>query len=140
LDYTKDLTIMNIPKEILDISRELKTQDNRITVFPVFMVQQLERTCWSASGDEGETIYLDYDGNECDPDEEGAAECGYQDKWVNVQPFFTEKSAMEYIKANSHRLIGPDNTPARIYAESAYRNYEWQNVVNFLKSLTDGGS
>jgi hypothetical protein len=52
--------------------------------------------------------------------------------YVNIQPFFTEKAAQEYINANRHNLVEP-----RIYVESGYRNYEWQAVRTLLKTMED---
>lgn len=52
---------------------------------------------------------------------------GYIKFYVNVQPFFTEKAAQDYIDYNRHRLENP-----RIYVASAYRNDEWNDVRKFL--------
>lgn len=54
----------------------------------------------------------------------------YQDTWDNVQPFFTRKGAEEYLRINGHNLKEP-----RIYVESAFRNAEWQAIVEMLMKL-----
>ena len=53
---------------------------------------------------------------------------GYQDHWVNVQPFFTRPGAEAYLWINGHNLKDP-----RIYVESAFRNAEWQAIRLFLQ-------
>ena len=47
--------------------------------------------------------------------------------WVDVQPFFTEQGAEDYLAINRHNLRLP-----RIYVKSAYRNVEWQYVRDEL--------
>jgi uncharacterized C2H2 Zn-finger protein len=57
----------------------------------------------------------------------------FQDTWENVQPFFTEKGAEEYLRINGHNIRGREEP--RIYVESAFRNAEWQAIREMLARL-----
>lgn len=126
------------------IAHNLRTQDNRITANPIFLVQQKQRVC----GLEESDTYVWVDESSEKVDEEKAAELEeadlydhhrdgsttkgyrkvyYRDEYVFVQPFFTEHGAQEYIRMNGHNLREP-----RIYVESGYRNHEWEMVREHL--------
>lgn len=59
----------------------------------------------------------------------------YIDKFV--QAFFIRQNAENFIAANAHNLNKPF-----IYVESAYRNYEWQDIREFLidKAMVEGNN
>jgi len=130
--------MLPILEPLAAIGRELRTQDNRITADPIFVVQQKRRTygfdtqwggdvvwidqandCIEADDEERARLEAHYD--ETGEEEDGWARTGYVDTWEAVQPFLAGKAADEYIAANRHNLKEP-----RTYVESAYRNREWK--------------
>jgi hypothetical protein len=140
---------MTIPTWLLDLSKQLKTQDNRSTGNPIFLVQQRRRLYGFDSDYTGDLVWLHDD--ECvEPDEymqlaleaayeatgeaqEGYRRTAYVDTWEFVQCFFTNQAAEEYIRMNKHRMNEP-----RVYVDSGYRNLEWIALRGYLMSLTDG--
>jgi hypothetical protein len=112
------------------MGHEVRTQDNRITAEPIFVVQQ-KRRIYGMDPELGVSFeYLNSSGDvtdETDPDGERTA---YIDIWEMVQPFFTCKGAEHYIEENRHHMTEP-----RIYVESAYRNKEWIAIREWLKTL-----
>lgn len=137
-----------IPESIKEIIKNLKTQDNRITNLPIFTVQKKETIYGFDDSFSSDFIWVD-DGEEvCDEDllvilnkkdeEFEAIDSRYEKRyyitqWINIQPFFTEIGAQNYINCNGHNLGGAEN--CRIYVESGWRNQEWQDVREFLLSL-----
>lgn len=140
----------------LEMAQEIRTQDNASTAEPIYIVQQRQRMYGIDPDlcDDGEIVWMDLmndheeiKGEEAKSLEEAYQESleipenytrtGYMDTWEFVQPFFTKKGAEDYIEVNRHRLTDP-----RIYVDSAYRNYEWQEVrkrllTTELKKLRD---
>ena len=53
--------------------------------------------------------------------------------WRYVQPFFTEVGADRYIAQNGHNHQGK----LRVYASSAFRNWEWQALREYLLTLAN---
>lgn len=144
-----DMDELKALAKLKKIAKRMKSQDNRITVDPIFLVQQRHRiygiltsdlTVWLYEGDEvaQDDVELcdflaerDLDGAE----EEKAGlleEVGYKDTYEFVQPFFSQKAADAYIESNLHNLIEP-----RVYVDSAYRNNEWQAVREVLLELLE---
>ncbi len=139
-----------VTPELLEIARQLHTQDNRMTSHAQFLVQSRKRVygmdCEYA--DEEDIVWLDEDSNEVGSEERNDLEAQFQkalephidcftrtaftDHWETVQPFFTETAAQAFIESNKHRHCYEG---LRIEVESAYRNPEWQAVRNFLKGL-----
>jgi hypothetical protein len=130
--------------DIPTIAANLRTQDNRITASPVFVVQQKRRVYGLEESDT--YIWVDNRTGE-EVDEEKATdievavdEIGedpscyrrsyYRDEWVFCQPFFTEAGAQRYIDINGHNLREP-----RIYVEGGYRNEEWETIRAHLMGL-----
>lgn len=132
------------------MSREVQTQDNASTSYPIFVVQQRNRIygidpdlsddativwldavndCQEIHGEERDKLEEEYQKTFTVPGDNHRT--GYVDYYEFVQPFFTKAGAEEYIEANRHRLKEP-----RIYVDSAYRNPEWQAVLRHLRSLT----
>ena len=133
---------------LLRLKENLKTQDNRITSLPMFVVQSKRRiygmdTQWA---DDADVVWTNGDGGECDKEEAAALEKKYQetgedffdpcqrtafiDVWEMATVCFTQAGAEAYIAANGHNLHEP-----RIYVESGYRNAEWELVRNHLMNL-----
>ena len=130
---------MDIPDYILNLARELHTQDNRIIENPIFCVQRLKWIPTSEDYADG-SKWVDRDYDKCDPSDKDATEVFYKEEWITVQPFLTEVAAKEYIHINGHNIMGDnDGEPPRIYVESGWRNEEWRQVRAFLMGLTDNG-
>ena len=138
-----------IPETIKRIGELLRTQHNSYTANPVFCVQTLRRRYGFDPDYCSDVVWLDEDHGEVDDPEvleqlNGAYEAGedtdhyyrtgYEDSREHVAAFFTRDAAEEYIRANGHRLHDPI-----VWVDSAYRNYEWQDVVAFLASLPAPG-
>ncbi len=132
--------------EIKQLIESLRTQDNRITANPIFMVQQKDRTYGFDSSysdefiwiDRGDEVYdedliaeLNHKDEEMEDIDKRYYKCYYRDHWLAVQPFFTEVAAKNYLQINGHNLH-----EARIYVESGYRNYEWQAIREYFLNLT----
>lgn len=128
--------------DLKEISNQIRTQDNRATSDPIFIVQQRHRIYGVDSDHCDVAVWVDEDGNEV-PEEEffdleeyqSGQECesgwcrvGYLDRWEFVTACFTEEGCKQYIKVNGHNLTEP-----RIYAASAYRNDEFIVVREWLK-------
>ena len=132
------------------IGQLIRTQDNRITADPFFIVQERQRVYGMDTAYDPEIAWLHgdesievdaakakrleaaYQKNYKEPDE--YRRVGYVEKWVYVTGCFTEAAADRYIAHNSHRHSGP----LRTYAESLYRNPEMIAVREYLMSLTEG--
>ena len=139
---------------LIDLSNRLHTQDNRATSDPIFCIYQLERFY---TEDGNHTQYI-CDGEEIDEDfvkasiaqyrkdhpelnlcdESVIEELGYRiarydfkEVPVSGQCYFSEKAAQEHIDSNHYHYNKPF-----VYAESAWRNYEWQKIRGIILSLT----
>lgn len=140
---------MNLPS-LSSIGQNLRTQNNRMTADPIFLVQQKVRDYGLDTdyADSHEITWIDQD-SEVDASErirleaeydktldipDGYHRTAFRDRWETVQPFFTEQGAKDYIAINGHNLREP-----RIYVDSAYRNAEWQAIRAFLMDLPEGG-
>lgn len=145
----KDAPELNLAK----IGERLRAQDNRITADPIFLVQERKRQygmdtqydpaiAWiyaddPVEADKATSARLEKKYQKDGKDErEGFRRVGYFETWEYVQPFFTEVAADEYIARMSHRHRGP----LRTYVDSAYRNYEWQAVRNYLMEVRPADS
>jgi hypothetical protein len=139
-----------IPDRIAEIGNLIRTQDNRITDAPLFIVQEQRRTYGfdPQFADDSEIAWLDgcNDSVEATPEEharlEGLHDDGedipgdwtrtaYQDTWHFVTACFTEAGCNDYIARNGHNHSGK----LRVYADSSYRNEEWRTVRAFLMGL-----
>ena len=101
--------------DLAEIGERLRTQDNRITAQPIFLVEQEQRVY-------GVDHHYTDDFEEID-----GKNVGYKTIWVFVQCCFTEAAADRYIAENGHNLNNP-----RTYVASAYRNHEWIAVRDML--------
>jgi hypothetical protein len=132
--------MLDVLATIERLEHELRTQDNRITADPIFMVQEEKRLCgFDIVQCDAPVVWQcdDYQvTEESDPEEFKRLEAhydehckepadwtrtGYLDRWENIQPFLTEQAADEYIRRYAHR-----HGKLRTYVESGYRNPEWQ--------------
>jgi hypothetical protein len=100
------------------IREQLRTQDNRCTEHPVFVVEREDRV-YGVDSDYTELFETRYEGDESFP-------LGYTPAWVFETACFTEAAAKRYIDENSH------NGTFRVYVHSAHRNPEWQAVRALL--------
>ena len=125
--------------EVKTLIQNIRTQDNRITAHPVFIIQERERDFgvdreyWDCG-----YILVNKDDIECNHEDEKEAiewhkENGddyneddyrkvyYLDRWEFVTACLTEAGCEEHIRINGHNL-----GVTRIYVSSGHRNPEWQ--------------
>lgn len=132
-----------------EIGERIRTDDNRATAEPIFLVQEQVRIygidtdydppiewiyadeCNPVDSDLASSLEAGYQKDHTEP--EDYRRVGYQEEWRYVQPFFTEAAADLYIEKNSHRHTGK----LRTYVDSAYRNWEWIAVRKQLAQPTD---
>lgn len=137
--------------DVIEIGEVIRTQDNRITDQPIFIVER-ERTEWGydpeysdeykwvhpendyCEGDGEESERLDELEDSCE-DTEGWRKVYYKKYWEFVTACFTEKGCEEYLELDGHNL-----GKTRIFACGSYRNNEWQTVRNMLISTAHGAS
>jgi len=136
------------------IGQRLRTQDNRCTQSPMFIVQ--ERQSFGVEPSEGdEDVWLDEDWSEVDAEtaarlnelgnefewdltEEQQAELkrhtkrGIKHFWEFRMAAFTEEGCKEYLRLNGHNLNKP-----RIYVESFHRCPEMLAIREFLMAQTE---
>lgn len=137
----------NIMSDLIkNIQKELKTQDNRITADPIFLVQEKERVYGMDLEYAPESCYYDWENYEEVSEEEyekdlkewgenfrsGARksyeEVGYFDQWITKLFFFTHKAAQEYIDTRAYRHSGE----LRIYVASLCDNDEMRQLRNYI--------
>ena len=136
-----------IPPELLHIGELLRTQNNRITDQPMFLVQ---KSVYDATTDDYadgfewhdningmledvselrskrlESLY--HRGREYD---ERYVRIATRQRWEFVTACFTEQGCKDYLARDGHNL-----GEARIYADGSYRNHEYRVVRNWLMSL-----
>ena len=131
------------------IREALNTQDNRITVEPIFAVQQRVREPTNEDNAVGwEWRNRGGDWEKADDDkaaildaqaEEGSETGGwvrvfYRDRWEFVTACFTQRGCEAYIAINGHNLRDP-----RIYVYSGFRNAEWQTIRAYLRAPSGAG-
>jgi hypothetical protein len=132
---------------LLRIGELIRTQDNRITSHPIFVVEEVETVYGVDPQYDGILAWVDGDGQV--PDEEAAElEAGYQDgnpipkgytrtgyveRWRFVTACFTEEGCKDYLRSNGHNLRRP-----RIYVHSGWRNAEWIELRAALSTLQSG--
>lgn len=139
-----------------ELRNELRTQDNRITCDPLFIVQQ-ERVVWGfddSYADDYKWVFkedVDHDADEdsidelvreqfaeehghespedeeLDPEDYGWKKVYYKKHWEFVTAHFTERAADLYLAQNSHNLHNP-----RVYVTSQNRCYEWNRIRKTL--------
>ncbi|MFP9227566.1 hypothetical protein [Pectobacterium cacticida] len=135
--------VVKLPKELRDIGNDIRTQDNRITDQPMFVVFERReiigsdehspsRICWVKNGEEVselrakrlEALHHGYRPTA------GYERYAMQEIDVFVTACFTENGCKDYLLRNGHNLRLP-----YIYACGSYRNHEYQTVRNFLAGI-----
>jgi hypothetical protein len=136
---------VELPSEFYRIGESLRTQDNRITSHPVFIVfQKIEmvvseehdhdRIAWVWECGDGEVE--DRIAKRLEALHQGGRDTReysrYAMKSINrfVTACFTEDGCKDYLQQNGHNLNEPF-----IFVHSAYRNDEWQAIRNWLMTV-----
>lgn len=149
----------SVPDWMADISSNLKTQDNRITADPLFVVFQKGTIVVDEDYDHDRIVWVDDEGNEADTEDAYSLSAMRQDmesgsfmddeielidedecrrEWRRlaikevdefVTACFTEVGAESYLKVNGHNLRKP-----YIFVTSLFRNMEMINLRNWLIS------
>ena len=150
-----------LPQFLLDISKQLHSQDNRSTHHPCYCVQKhtFQGGLDPSLCDSNELMYV-YEGETLPEewwskiteafdndniDEEVILDgekyllsdletYGFKKDWETVQTFLTEEVAKNYLEANGHNLRKFGEP--RIYVESFHRNAEMIQLREWLLSLT----
>ncbi|WP_227550755.1 ead/Ea22-like family protein [Klebsiella pneumoniae] len=134
---------LKLPPELYTIGELIRTQDNRITDQPMFVVFQKReiigsdehspsRICWVWDGEEVselrakrlEALYQD------GRDTRGYDRYAMQEVDEFVTACFTEHGCKDYLRQNGHNLRLP-----YIYACGSFRNNEYQLVRNWLAGI-----
>ena len=134
---------VKLPPELYTIGELIRTQDNRITDQPMFVVFQKReiigsdehspsRICWVWDGEEVselrakrlEALYQD------GRDTRGYDRYAMQEVDEFVTACFTENGCKDFLRQNGHNLRQP-----YIYACGSFRNNEYQLVRNWLAGL-----
>ncbi|HBR1079449.1 TPA: ead/Ea22-like family protein [Klebsiella quasipneumoniae subsp. quasipneumoniae] len=134
---------VKLPAELYTIGELIRTQDNRITDQPMFVVFQKReiigsdehspsRICWVWDGEEVselrakrlEALYQD------GRDTRGYDRYAMQEVDEFVTACFTEHGCKDYLRQNGHNLRLP-----YIYACGSFRNNEYQLVRNWLSGI-----
>lgn len=143
LEMESRTVTVKMPPEIYTIGELIRTQDNRITDQPMFVVFQKReiigsdehspsRICWVWDGEEVselrskrlEALYQD------GRDTRGYDRYAMQEVDEFVTACFTEHGCKEYLRQNGHNLRLP-----YIYACGSFRNNEYQRVRNWLAGI-----
>lgn len=134
---------VKLPAELYTIGELIRTQDNRITDQPMFVVFQKReiigsdehspsRICWVWDGEEVSELrakrleVLYQDGR----DTRGYDRYAMQEVDEFVTACFTEHGCKDYLRQNGHNLRLP-----YIYACGSFRNNEYQLVRNWLAGI-----
>lgn len=132
-------------RTIEQIGADLLSQDDRCTALPIFIVQQRREIC-GIEPDYAERIaWIDHEGDYAKATDHQARRLellhdggrdthpwhrhGVVDRWEFVTACFTEQGCKDYIAVNGHNLKEP-----RIFAETGWRNDEWQTIRDHLKA------
>lgn len=127
------------------IGELIRTQDNRITDSPIFIVQERKRDYGFDLDLYDDYVWIDTENDfvEATDDERKQAELedeaggrrrwkktGYKDRWEFVTACFTEQGCKDFIAADGH-----NHGELRIYAAGSYRNHEFRTVRSFLRDM-----
>ncbi|WP_413499220.1 ead/Ea22-like family protein [Buttiauxella gaviniae] len=139
---------VGLPDEFARIGENLRTQDNRITSHPVFVVFQKEEMVVSEEFDHDRIAWVwecgdgeveDRTARRLEALHQGCRDTRGYSRYAmkSIKRFvtacFTEDGCKDYLRQNGHNLNEPF-----IYVDSAYRNDEWQVIRNWL--MTVGGT
>lgn len=128
------------------IGELIRTQNNRITEAPMFIVQERKRDYGFDLDYCDEYVWVDAEADYAEATEEESAEldqqdrvgeapdnwlkAGFRDRWEFVTACFTEQGCKDFIAADGH-----NHGELRIYADGSYRNAEYRLVRDFLASV-----
>ena len=124
------------------IGELIRTQDNRITDAPMFIVQEKKREYGYDPDYSDDSVWLDSENEYREATEaqsiwldslaettSGWVKTGYKDRWEFVTACFTEQGCKDFIAADGH-----NHCELRIYADGSYRNAEFRAVREYLMS------
>ena len=127
------------------IGELIRTQDNRCTDAPMFVVQERRREYGYDQDRADEYAWIDTESDYCEAtaeeravldrqDDEGDVpsrweKVWYKDRWEFITACFTEQGCKDFIAADGH-----NHGELRIYAYGSYRNAEFRAVRDFLKN------
>ncbi|VGH79242.1 Ead domain protein [Klebsiella pneumoniae] len=143
LDSESRTVTVRLPTELYTIGELIRTQDNRITDQPMFVIFQKReiigsdehspsRICWVRDGEEVNPLralrleILYQDGR----DTSNYDRYAMQEVDEFVTACFTEHGCKEYLRQNGHNLRLP-----YIYACGSFRNNEYQLVRSWLAGI-----
>lgn len=127
------------------LGERLRSQDNRMTMNPMFCVQikksdvgydsvYAANSCWRNSAND-KTIYDD-DPDFKEPEGDEWEEFGYVDRWETVMVAFTEAGCKEYLELNGHNdKRQAHRGEVRIYVESFNRCPEMIVIREYLMAI-----
>lgn len=141
--YLNSVRAEVIPDNLKIIGDLIRTQDNRITDQPMFVVFEKREIIGSDEHSPSRIVWV-WEGEEVDElrgkrlemlyqdgrDTRGYDRYAMQEIDVFVTACFTEQGCKNYLRRNGHNLRQP-----YIYAAGSYRNDEYQSVRNWLASL-----
>lgn len=121
---------------VVDLGERIRTQDNRITSHPVFVVEQKRQYVTDPDYNEGaREVWVGDEGEEVEPRSKGSRKFYVHDVWEFVTACFTEQGCKDYLAVNGHNLREP-----RIYVHSGYRNAEWIALREYFAASTTAQS
>ena len=135
-------------EELADLAHQLRTQDNRMTAEPLFLVMRKRRIYGLDLGFCDQSTWLHVDGyEEADlsdlgiteeqaREDEMLEEVGYMDIDEFVTAHFTMRAAEQYIRNNGHRHSKAPGTELFVYVDSMYRCPE---MIKIRKHFLDFG-
>ena len=133
-----------VNKKMKEIGRLIKTQDNRITDQPIFVVEESKLIITDPDYGYDAEEWVNMEGCDYETASETKArrldalaedfrDTGkwkkffYKETWEFLTACFTESGCIDYLRLNGHRL-----GKTRIYAYGNFRNYEYQSIRKFL--------
>lgn len=137
----------SVTQTLRDIGELLRTQDNRATDQPMFIVQQKRLYVTAEDYNDYRIEWHESERGDYQPasplraarlevlhrgcrEYPGWTRLAVHDVWEFVTACVTEQGCKDYIARNGHNLNEP-----RIYAEGSYRNEEFHAIRNWLMSL-----
>ena len=136
-------TQVAIPPELLEIGQRLRTQDNRATRDPIFLVRGCRRVFGMDSGYAEHSIWMDAsDWTEVPEPEDtynppnGVVQVFYTQVWEVLKVAFTEEGCREHLRINGHNYRSVYEK-VEIYADGLWRMPEMIAIRNFLMSLPE---
>lgn len=140
---------MTLREVIKNVAKLIRTQNNRATDSPIFIVQEKVRD-WGYDSDYADDYaWVNINEDHREADEEEAAlldkyvssrydpwqKTYYKERWKFVTACFTEQGCKDFIQTDGH-----NHGELRIYAASSHRNGEYRAVRNFLMAAEREGA